>query len=104
MYQRTCRRIGVGFQAEQYVGHRADLARVVGGGGAGGEVAARAEDAHPVAAHGRQVRSAGDEVDLGARAVERGPDICADGSGADYCDFHGALRSVEGPGRWREAG
>jgi hypothetical protein len=44
-----------------------------------------------------KVRAAGDEMDLGADAMERGADICADGTGADNCDFHGALRSVERP-------
>ncbi|GEC03293.1 hypothetical protein SSP24_09480 [Streptomyces spinoverrucosus] len=34
------------------------------------------------------MRSTGDEVDIGARAVERGTDVGADRSGAEDCDFH----------------
>ncbi|GAA3986819.1 hypothetical protein GCM10022232_19910 [Streptomyces plumbiresistens] len=43
------------------------------------------------------MRSTGDEVHVGAGAVERGADVGADRSGAEYCDFHTReLRSVEG--------
>ena len=95
--QRPARRVRVGLQAQENVVDRADLGRVVGGVGAGGEVAARAEHSDAVLPHGRQMRSTGDEVDVGARAVERGADIGADGTGAEYCDFHAReLRSVEG--------
>lgn len=60
-------------------------------------VAARAEDPDPVLPHGRQVRSTGDQMDIGAGAVERGTDIGADRTGAEDCDSHtGKLRSVEG--------
>ncbi|GHH88123.1 hypothetical protein GCM10017771_32190 [Streptomyces capitiformicae] len=68
-----------------------DPGRVVGGvrAGAGGEVPARAEHAHPVPPHGRQMRSTGDEMHIGATAVERGADMGADRTGAENCDFHG---------------
>ncbi|GGT06504.1 hypothetical protein GCM10010254_28730 [Streptomyces chromofuscus] len=57
--------------------------------GASGEVTAGAEHLHAVLPHGRQVRSTGDEMDVGARVVERGTDVGADRSGAEDCDFHG---------------
>ncbi|MDQ1007251.1 hypothetical protein QFZ82_001736 [Streptomyces sp. V4I23] len=97
MDQGTGRGVRVGLEAEEDVVDGADPGRVVGGVGARGEVAARAEYTDAVPAHGRQVRAAGDEVDVGTGAMERGPDICADGTGADNCDFHGALRSVRRP-------
>ena len=69
---------------------------------AGGEVAARTEHAHSVLPHGREMRSTGDEMHVGAGAMQRGSDISADGTGAEDCNFHfGTLRSVEGvPRRW----
>ncbi|GHA27044.1 hypothetical protein GCM10010345_34720 [Streptomyces canarius] len=67
---------------------RADLGRVVGGTGVRGEVAARADHLDAVPPHGREVRSTGDEVHVGAGAVERGTDVGADGTGAEDCDFH----------------
>ena len=87
--QRPARRVRVGLQAQEDEVDRADLGRVVGGVGAGGEVPARAEHPHSVPPHGRQMRSTGDEVHIGARAVERGADVGADRTGAENCDFHG---------------
>jgi hypothetical protein len=41
------------------------------------------------------MRTAGDEMDVGAGAVECRADVGPDGSGAEDCDFHGwKLRSV----------
>ncbi|GHD37372.1 hypothetical protein GCM10010317_002760 [Streptomyces mirabilis] len=43
------------------------------------------------------MRSTGDEVHIGAGAVQRGADVGADRTGAENGDFHcGSLRSVEG--------
>jgi hypothetical protein len=36
------------------------------------------------------MRSTGDEMHVGACAVERGTDVGADGTGAEDCDFHGS--------------
>ncbi|GAA3145635.1 hypothetical protein GCM10010521_35870 [Streptomyces rameus] len=86
--------------------HRTDLGRVVGGVGVRGEVAAGAEHADAVPPHGREMRSTGDEVHVGARAVERGTDVGADGTGTEDCDFHGdtpfGLRDTAEVGRSRK--
>lgn len=100
--QRPARRVRVGLQAQEDEVDRADLGRVVGGVGARGEVTARTEHAHSVLPHGREMRSTGDQVHVGTRAMQRGSDVGADGTGAEDCNFHfGTLRSVEGvPRRW----
>lgn len=95
--QRPARRVRVCLQVEEHVVGRAGFGRIVGGTRMRGEVAARA--AHPDAElpHGRQVGSAGDEMHVGARTVERGAGVGADRPGAAHCDVHGGeLRSVEG--------
>ncbi|GHA33505.1 hypothetical protein GCM10010303_50450 [Streptomyces purpurascens] len=57
--------------------------------GVRGEIAARAAHPDSVLPHGRQMRSTGDEMHIGTRAVKRGADVGADGTGAENCDFHG---------------
>ncbi|GAA2485427.1 hypothetical protein GCM10010276_24110 [Streptomyces longisporus] len=56
--------------------------------GVRGEVTARAEHPYSVLPHGRHVRSTGDEMHIGAGAMERGTDVGADRTGAENCDFH----------------
>jgi hypothetical protein len=34
------------------------------------------------------MRSTGDEMHVGARAMQRGTDVGADRTGAENCDFH----------------
>jgi hypothetical protein len=86
--QRPARRVRVGLQTQEDEVGRADLGRVVGDVGPGGEVPARAEHLHSVLPHGRQMRSTGDEMHVGARAMQRGTDVGADRTGAENCDFH----------------
>ena len=87
--QRPARRVRVGLQAQEDVVDRADLGRVVGRVGVRGEIATRAAHPDSVLPHGRQMRSTGDEVHVGAGAMQRGADVGADGTGAENCDFHG---------------
>lgn len=58
-------------------------------------------DADVVQPHRGQVRPAGNEM-ARAGAVERGPGMGADRTGAGNCDFHGALRSVRDRAREQE--
>ncbi|GHF81782.1 hypothetical protein GCM10017566_64780 [Amycolatopsis bartoniae] len=66
-----------------------DFRRVGGRVRVGGEVAPVGQDSHAVRAKGFEVRTAGDEVDLGSRAVEGCAHVRADGSGTENSDFHG---------------
>jgi hypothetical protein len=86
--QRTGGRVRVGLEAEEDDVDGPDLARVVGGRRRRREVAARRVDADAVAAHRAQVRAAGDDVDVRARAREGGADVRADGAGAQHGDSH----------------
>lgn len=95
--ERPARRVRVGLEPEEDIVDGADVGGVVGGVGVRGEVTAGAENPYAVLPHGREVRSTGDKMDVGACLVQGGADIGTDGSGAEDGDFHWvALRSVEG--------
>lgn len=90
-HQRPARRVGIRLEAEEHIVDRADVLGPVGGVHPCGEITARAEHPYSVLSHGREMRPAGDEMNVGTRPVEGGSDIGADRSGADDCDFHVGL-------------
>ena len=62
-------------ETEEHVVHRADLRRIVGGVRMCGEITTGAQYAYPVRPQRRQVRPAGDQMDVHSGPAQRGADI-----------------------------